>query len=795
MSLKTNQPQNEEYLSVRDLLSECRNKWYWFVISTLVMLVLAFLYVKSTPNKYERKASILIKGTESTSPFGQSGKFDIFENNANVYNEIISIESPAVIQEVVRRLGLQIDYRVDSLFNKRLLYGEAKPFVVDFTTLSEERSARMKVEYLGSRRYRLSDFVLSSNDVDHAPIDCQVGVEVPTPLGNVNIVDNPLIKHFPKGSKFSVVKRNLFSSMEIVKNRLTVKLSDEDATVIDISIIDESIKRAEDIINMVILVYNENWVQDKNQLAQSTSQFINNRLEIIKKDLGIVDEDISNYKSKNLIPDLQSISRMYVDQYGASNTQSMALQNQISVAKYVKDFVGRNVNNNQMLPTNLGISDDGLNKQISDYNALIVKRKEAVRNSGENNPVVTGYDQTLGELRQAMTQSADNIIAALRTQLGGVQSNINKSAAKIAQSPEQAKYLMSVEREQQVKESLYTYLLEKREENELSRTFNEFNTRIIAPPMGSGSPVSPKKKSLYFIAILAGLFLPLLLIFLREYFDVKVRTKKDLESLNYPIIGNIPSLNGRTSWIKRLLKRKESDEVKLVVDGNSRNAINEAFRVFRTNIEFVGNGKKEGKGRVVMLTSANPSSGKTFVSLNLSECMALNNKRVLAIDMDMRKTTLSDSLGYGNAEYGLTHYLLGAKTFEEVVVNGGNNVNFDFIPVGTIPPNPTELLLTDKLNSLLEYARSHYDYVIVDCPPVEIVADAQIINREVDISVFIIRAGKFTKSMIPMVNDLKESGRYSNMVALLNAIETHHSGYGYGYVYGKGYDYGYKKDK
>ena len=755
------------------------------------MLILAFLYIKSTPNKYERKASILIKGTETTSPFGQAGKFDIFENNANVYNEIISIESPAVIQEVVRRLGLTEDYRVDSLFNKRLLYGEAKPFVVDFTTLSDDKGARMKVEYLGSRRYRLSNFVLSSKDIDHDPIDCQVGVEVPTPVGRVKIVDNPVIKRFPTGSKFSVVRRGLFSALESVKNRLSVKLSDDDATVIDISIVDESIKRAEDTINMLILVYNENWVADKNQLAHSTSQFINNRLEVIKKDLGIVDEDISNYKSKNLIPDLQSISRMYVDQYGASNTQSMALQNQISVAKYVKDFVGRNVNNNQMLPTNLGISDDGLNRQIADYNALIVKRKDAVRNSGENNPVVTGYDQTLAELRQAMTQSADNIIAALRTQLGGVQSSINKSAAKIAQSPEQAKYLMSVEREQQVKESLYTYLLEKREENELSSTFNEFNTRIIAPPMGSSVPVSPKKKSLYLLALMAGLFLPVILIFLREYFDVKVRSKKDLESLCFPIIGNIPSLNGRTNWIKRLLKRKEREEVKLVVDGNSRNAINEAFRVFRTNIEFVGKSKENGKGRVLMTTSANPSSGKTFVSLNLSECMALNNKRVLAIDMDMRKTTLSDSLGQGNAEYGLTHYLLGVKTAKEVIVKGGGNVNFDFIPVGTIPPNPTELLLTDNLNKLMEYARTNYDYVIVDCPPVEIVADAQIINKEADISVFVIRAGKFTKSMIPMVNDLKDSGRYNNLVALLNATEFHRSGYGYGYGYGKGY--GYKK--
>lgn len=793
MSITTKQPQNEEYISIRDLLSQCRQKWYWFIISAIVMLLLAFFYVKSTPNKYERTASVLIKGTEGTTPFDKAAnKFDVFDKNANVFNEIISIESPAVIQEVVKRLDLTVEYRIDSLFNKRLLYNEARPFLVKFLSLNADKGASMKVEYMGSSKYKLSDMRLK-DDVVGDPIVCMAGQEIKSPLGRLKIEEAPKIKDFPSGSRFTVRKKSAYGTLESVKNRLTVNLSDEDATVIDISIVDESIKRAEDIINMVILVYSENWVADKSRMAVSTSQFINNRLEVIEKDLGMVDEDISKYKSKNLIPDLQSISKLYVEQYGEGSSQSLALQNQISVANYVKNFVNRNIGNNQMLPTNLGINDDGIKSQIAEYNTLILKRQEILRNGGENNPVVAGYDQALSELRSAMTMSADNVVAALRTQLDNVKSNISKSASKIAQSPQQAKYLMSVEREQQVKESLYMYLLEKREENELSRTFNEFNTRIITPPMGSNVPVSPKKNKIYLLAFLVSLFLPLLMMFFKEYFDVRVRTKKDLEALDIPFVGDIPGCQQRKNFISRLSHRKKEEEnVSLVVEKMSRNSINEAFRVLRTNVSFMLSAKAgKNKGKLVMVTSANPSSGKTFVSLNLSECMAINNKKVLAIDMDMRKATMSQSLGLGKRQEGLSHYLLGKSSLEDVVEKASGEYAFDVIPVGIIPPNPSELLMSDNFSRLMKEVRDLYDFVVIDCPPVEIVADAQIINGQTDLTVFVVRSGSFTKSQIPMVNSLSTSGRYENMVVLLNDTRYGKSSQGYSKY---GYGYGYVKE-
>jgi capsular exopolysaccharide synthesis family protein len=402
-------------------------------------------------------------------------------------------------------------------------------------------------------------------------------------------------------------------------------------------------------------------------------------------------------------------------------------------------------------------------------------------------------DNTLAAMRQSMLTAIDSYINTLNAQISASRAMQSTSSAMLAANPNQAKYLLSVERQQKVKESLYLYLLQKREENELSQAFTAYNSRVVAPPTAYG-PVSPIPSKIYLMALAIGLLAPALLIFTVEKVNSKVRGRRDIEKLTIPFIGEIPQSGKRVSTLERvLLKRKaKKSPSQILVRHGSGNVINEAFRVIRTNLEFMVP-PAEGSARVLMMTSANPGSGKTFITLNLAAVLALKNKRIAILDLDLRKASLSRSL---NApEIGLTNYLAGHATEDRIVVKDINGIeNLDLYPVGPIPPNPTELLYSSRLKELVEKLRKEYDYILVDCPPVEVVADAKIINSMVDLTIFIIRSGLLEREMLPEIQQFYDSKRYQSMALILNGTPDpsnsairHANRFGYGYGYGYGY--------
>ena len=794
MSATSNNPkQTDDFISIQDLLYLCLSKWYWFAISLAITLAIAVLYIKMTPPTYVRTASILIKeDTKGGSLSGDvSGLSDIglFQTNTNVNNEILSLKSPAIMLDVVKRLHLDINYTIPGSFHDKVIYGTNQPITVSFINLPDNETAQCSVSLLTDNLIEIYDFQLNDEICENVQkIKGNLQDTLSTPVGKLVITPTKYYNG-KTDTPIRVSKSNTLSTASGYTQRLSVSLSEEKSSVVDLSFSDVSTQRAEDVLNTLISVYNENWVKDKNQIAISTSMFINDRLAVIEQELGNVDENISSFKSKNLLPNVEAASSMYMRQSSEATSQLQVLNNQLYMARYIHNYMTSNNGKNQLLPANSGIESPSIENQISEYNTAQLQRNNLVANSSEQNPLVIDLDQSLQSMRKAIITSIDNLIVTLNAQIKSVQQEEQQTTSRIAANPTQAKYLLSVERQQKVKEALYLFLLQKREENELSQAFTAYNTRIITPPYGKMIPTAPVKKNILMVAIALGLLIPVVIIFIMENMNTRVRGKKDIENLTLPFVGEIP-LSYRKK--KRLPFRKSQPEsYSIVVKEKNRNVINEAFRVVRTNLEFMQG--KNGHSPIIMVTSMNPGSGKTFITMNLATSLAIKGKKVLAIDLDLRKASLSTYIQ--SPGKGVTNYLIGqVNTYNEVIVKGETHPNLDILPVGTIPPNPTELLARDGLDKAIETLKKNFEYVILDTAPVGMVTDTLLIGRVADLSVYVCRADYTRKNEYTLINELIDGNKLPNLCTVINGLDLKKRKYGYYYGYGKyGKYYGYGK--
>ncbi len=783
----TRPKQADDFIRIQDLFYLCLGKWYWFVISLAVTIGVAVIYLLTTPPVYTRSASLLIKedskGNSISDAAGVLSDIDLFQTSTNVNNEMQSLQSSAVMLDVVKRLHLDISYYTDGGFYKKVLYGQARPYIVSFNDLRDNESIAFTINPAKNGQVKLSDFSHDGEDID-GEVTSMLNDTVDTPVGKLVIKSmNDSISY---ESPVYVSRIGYQDATENYASNLSVSLNDEKSTVINLSFKDVCIQRAEDVLNTVIAIYNENWIKDKNQIAVSTSQFINERLGVIEQELGNVDENISSYKSEHLLPDVQAAASMYMAQSSETNTQILALNTQLSMARYIRNYLTNATSKNQLLPANSGIESPGIEQQIANYNTAQLRRNDLVANSSEKNPLVVDMDQSLENMRHAIITSIDNHITTLNTQLRSLQQSEQQTTARIAANPTQGKYLLSVERQQKVKEALYLFLLQKREENELSQAFTAYNTRVITPPSGSMIPTAPVKRNIALISFVLGILIPVAIIFIRENMNTKVRGRKDLESLSLPFAGEIPlAVSGKGKGKKKVHNAKT-----IAIRQGSRDIVNEAFRVLRTNLEFMLDGKTDGKASVTLFTSFNPGSGKTFLAMNTAATFALKGKRVLVIDGDLRHGSASAYLG---SHYkGLSDYLGKRETgLDNLIQENPDCPGFFLLPAGTIPPNPTELLAEPLFKETIERLRDNYDYIFIDCPPIDIVADTQIIEKLADRTIFVVRAGLLERDMLPELQRMYDEKRFKNMALLLNGTEGGGNRYGYRYGYKYGYKYGY----
>lgn len=777
------------------------NNWYWFLLSVLIALGLAVLKILRTTPIYNSTTQLLIQddkdgGSSMGGSIQDFSDLGLIKSNSNVNNEILTISAPIMMQQTVKRLQLDLQMSVKEKLHQKPLYNDAPVSLKLSAPLGTDISFAFTLTPTSRSEATLSEFKRwgKTEETINKTITVRFGQTVKTPIGDVTIAATPSWDDKFIGTPIYVTKYPVTAIGNMYAGRLSIGLADKEATVLNISIADEVPERGRDVLLTLIDVYNETWMKTKNRIAESTCEFINERLATITKELDDVDEQISDYKSNNLMPDVQAALAKDMQQSGKNFDNLLQLNNQLSMATFLRERLTDPNKANDLLPGNMGFNGSSLDQQITEYNRLMLDRSTYIENSDANSPAVVDLDRRLAAQKTAIIRSVDNLIAQLHKQVANVEKSDAAINSQIASNPKQAKVLNSVQRQQKVKESLYIFLLQKREENELSRTFTSYNSNIIQPPVSSTSPAAPRTKVIFLIALLVGIGIPAGIIFLLEMLNTKVRGRKDIENLDIPLIGELPDLSGKRHWWS---PKKNKFTRSIVVAEGGRDLINEAMRNLRTNLNYLC---ESSKGKVVMFTSFNPSSGKSFISANIAKAYALKGNRVAVVDLDLRHRSLSYMCPTRSHSQGISVYLNNqTDNIDDILINDAFGDNVTLVPVGIAPPNPTEVLQNGRLEQLLNELKARFDIILLDCPPIEIVADANIIKAQADVTVFVIRVGVMDRRALEHVQELYKEQSYNNFCLLLNGtkiVSSRLSSYHYGYTYGYSYNYGdYYHDK
>lgn len=776
-----------------EVIAATLRHWPLILLSVIVCVSLAFVYVQMKMPVYTRTAKMVINdetnGGSINSQLSTFADMGLVSTSTNQIDEIIKLKSMDLVREIVERLGLQTEYTEPKLLGSQLLYGSALPVSVSMPSVPEEDAASLVVSVSAGGQVTLSNMKLRKDKVTAPRGSFRLGQTVGTPMGPVTVVATPFYK---PGEEYRIQVRHIpmIDAIKAYSAKFNIHLEDKHGNTVEIIASDNSTGRAADIINCLIDVYNEKSLEKRNEVSVATRRFINDRLESLERELGGVDRNIAEYQSRHLLPDVGQAATIYMQDNQAADKQILDLTNLLQVTRYMRQYLGDAAHSDGVLPSNSGIGNQAIERQITEYNEKLLERNRLVVNSSDNHPMIKSLDSELMSMRAAIVSAMDNEVASLTAQLRNVRDEKGRAQMNIASTPTQANHLLGIEREQKVKESLYLYLLQKREENELSKAYTSCRTEIVLKPFGTDKPVAPRKIYILGFAFAAGLALPFGIAYVWNMLDTKVRERKDLDGVSIPLIGEIPEwyAGGRK---KTLFGRKDLDSGSIVVEPGNRNIINDAFRVLRANIRFI-NEQRSGdgssaKGSVTMFTSLNAGSGKSFITTNLAVAFALREQKVIVIDGDLRHASASETVG--SPSKGLSDYLAGRTSdWRTLVVSDPEMHGADVMPVGKFPPNPTELLESPRFRQLVEELSGAYGYVFIDCPPVTSMADSTLIERVSEHCVFIVRTGNLKRRQLPELENYYQKKIYRNMSLILNG--THTSASTYGYTYSDGYHYG-----
>ena len=772
----------EQGLNIVDILMFFLSRWKWFLLSVLLFGSLAWIKYARSPLVYFRQATVIIKDpSNKTYTAGGLNRYDNSVNKVNVANELLQFRSKKLMREVVSRLHTDISYSVKEGLRRHELYTQS-PLAVQFLDITPERSLAFTLVPKNEQEVLLT-YTKGSDKEETVPVALNDTVA----LGDVHLVVTST--HFYKqgwqGKEIRVQKHPLDAVTAYYQGALGIRQEEYEASILTLSLKDNSPVRAEDVLNMLITVYNEEAIRDKNQVAVNTAEFINERLIIIGKELGDVETDLETFKRDNNLVDIASASSRFISESQKYNSDAMELETQLQLAQYIKEYLTDFRKETDLIPANTGIGDMNIESQINQYNAIKLKRDKLIHESSDSNPVVEELNNTLHAMKQSIIRTVDNMIVSINMKRADAQSREKLAQSRVASIPSTERKMISIERQQKIKESLYLFLLNRREENALSQAMVDNNARVIDSADGSNLPISPHRNRILLLGILIGLAVPGVTCLMVLFMDTRVHSRKDMEGwLSIPFLGEIPIDEEQA-------KRKNGQgKLALTVSEHDDDVVSEAFRILRTNMAFMS--KKDNPTKVVTFTSFNEGAGKTFISRNLAMSLVRAKKRVILLDLDIRKGSLSRL--FKLKKIGVTNFLADNSIRVDDVIQHGEQ--FDIIASGTVAPNPAELLMDERLDELINELRLRYDYIIADSVPVGIIADATITNRIADLTVFVARAGKLDRRQLPDIEQLYQEKKLKNMAIVLNGADFRHR-YGYRYYgyYGSYSYYGHHHDK
>lgn len=769
-------------LDIRYWLYKILNNWWLFLLFLAAAIGGGYAYLLHTPNLYETKNTILIKRTE-TGGGGISEESVIFAQdfgftggNKSVKNEIEILRSLTLMTGVVQKLRLNIEvFKVGSFINEELYLH--RPLLVDtFALKPTKKSATFEIRILDEEQFEIGmpDTENFEQRYFGIPFRNESGYFLIRRDSSYALSDDPEEKVFLLGIRDpeNVALR--------YQSGLSISQIGEWSSILELSLTDPVPDKAEDILNTLVEVYNDAEVDDENKVLNNTINFIDERLRSLTEELDVVESGIERYQQQNEIAtdgpgDLAGMVYSRLNNLEDERTQ-MEVNKQI--LESLESYLIEDNNAYELIPANLIAENPSLAAFVGQYNELVLDYDRMVTLLTPQNPQRIQTENRIAEIKRTILLTLQNVKKDMRIPMESLERQIENLKGEIRAVPRKKKDLVQIERQQAIKENLYLYLLQRREETALSEAITTPGTRVIDPARSSGIPVSPKRQQIYLFCFALGLLLPLSIVVLGDWVNDKVASEEDLKKeTTIPMLGRI----GKSKVYDKVLVRQDS-----------RSAIPEMFRLLRTNLQYLNPSKGQ---QTVLITSSQGGEGKTFITANLGATIALSRKKVILVGMDLRKPRLWQYMAAHENQSGVTNYLIGEADLEDIIVPSPDHPHLFFLPSGPIPPNPSELLLSERMGNLFDYLRTNYDYVLIDSPPVGMVADALILNDYVDISLYVVRH-KYTRyGMLRMLQNLYEEGKIKNPGIILNGLRNGSGYYGYGYGYGYGNSYGYYDKK
>lgn len=754
-------------------------RWFWFVLSISICLGIAYFNLRYTAPEYLATAKIMLidEGEASgASAVFKDLPFFAEKEDAKVEDEMSVIMSRAFFSSITKDLHLNVKHYSKGRIYDSEIYKNT-PITINFIasdSIIDRTNFSFHIKILSNKEF---EYRVNEND---DPKKISFGEKIPTFFGGMIITPRSPNLEGNFGTEIRTQILPVKSIAESLKNRIYTYQENKSSRIINIAIQDPIIERAKDIINTLIVKYNEATIDQKNIKATNTSKFIDERIQLIAKDLLGVDDSIVRFKTGNKVTDVTSEAGQFLSS-SVQNEQDLELSRmQLRQLNYMDSALG-DTDSYTPIPSNLGLGDPTIVTLSSKYNELVVERERLLKSAGERNSVVLQLNQNLKSIKENLSRSIQNSKKSLGIQISSLENQSNMLNSKIFSVPGQESKLRGIERKQGIKEALYLYLLQKREEAAITLTATSPSSKVVELAYSSGSPVAPNKKMIYIGALFLGLLIPFGFIYVGDLLDTKIHNKEDLESevKNITILGEIPR-------VKKAFKEGEG----LLVEKNDRSVLSESFRIVRTNFDYVRRGRTvEQYDNVVFVTSTINGEGKSFFSFNMALTMANTNKRVLLIGADIRSPKLHSiikkQMKANASNIGLTEFLVDKSILAGETINTYtvNDIKLDILLSGKVPPNPAELLMTGRVKELFDYASSQYDMVIVDTAPAMLVTDTLLLSEYAGHTIYLTRAGYTEKQILSFTKELHATKKLNGMMLVVNDVNQSNFGYGAKYGY------------